>query len=205
MPSWTQEMDLARVVEDGNLVYLEPAPPDREESVLIHAQPSTGPATGALSVLNSQYWETLGASVTEWVVSATLRVGEEGVITTLATTRVEPETVQLRRGARWITLRIEPPEGSDVRSIDPATVHLVEISGTVLDPAVPAESNPKLGFVQNIEVTDLDDDGLPEGMVKFLWSDVKDLLEPGLNDLTCAGQFVDGQRFVAKGSVQVVE
>ena len=65
--------------------------------------------------------------------------------------------------------------------------------------------NPMLGFVQNIEVTDLDDDGLPEGMVKFLWSDVKDLLEPGLNDLTCAGQFVDGQRFVAKGSVRVSE
>jgi hypothetical protein len=46
-------------------------------------------------------------------------------------------------------------------------VNNINLGAVVLNNVVPAENNPKYGFVKNPEIKDRDNDGLPELMVKF--------------------------------------
>ena len=75
------------------------------------------------------------------------------------TVDIHPETLNLKSNGRWITAYIELPEGYEVSGINISTVFLENV--------IPAESDPKYGFVKNPEIADRDNNGIPELMVKF--------------------------------------
>jgi parallel beta-helix repeat protein len=89
-----------------------------------------------------------------------------------ATIDLDPDTLNLRSGGRWITCYIELPEGHDVADIDISTVRL--------EGEVQAEARPT-------QVGDSDDDEIPDLMVKFDRSAVQGLLEVGDVELTVTG------------------
>jgi parallel beta-helix repeat protein len=89
---------------------------------------------------------------------------ERGSAVIPATVDIDPDTLNLRSGGKWITCYIELPEGYDVADIDVSTV--------LLEDEVRAEARPT-------KVGDYDDDGIPDLMVKFNRSDVQELVEAG--------------------------
>ncbi len=76
----------------------------------------------------------------------------------------EPDTINLKSKGKWVTSYIEFPEGYDVEDIDIASL---KINGVI-----PAEDSP-------VAVGDHDFDGVPDLMVKFSRSALKDVLSPG--------------------------
>ena len=77
-----------------------------------------------------------------------------------ATVDIDPDTLNLKSKGKWVTAYIELPDGYDVADIDASTVLL----GTV-----PAVIDTKYDFVTdpNEYITDKDEDGILERMVKF--------------------------------------
>ena len=71
VPSWTYEMDLARVVEDGNLVYFAPAPPDREETVVISVRDHAGQVSAPWRIENPLYWQAVEGSDKDYALAHT--------------------------------------------------------------------------------------------------------------------------------------
>ena len=107
---------------------------------------------------------------------------------------IHPDTLNLKAGGKWVTAYIELPEEYNVSDINISTI--------TLDDVIPAESDPKYGFVKNPEIKDRDDNGIPELMVKFLrravinhvlakWSHV--IPFPERVERTITGAFIDGE------------
>lgn len=92
-----------------------------------------------------------------------------------ATIDCDPDTLDLKSEGKWITCYIELPEGYDVRNIETSTILLNEL--------VPAELDPKYDFVKSERsyITDRDNDGILERMVKFDRGAVQEILEAGEN------------------------
>jgi hypothetical protein len=105
-----------------------------------------------------------------------------------ATIDLDPDTLNLRSGGRWITCYIELPEGHDVAEIDVSTVRL--------EGEVQAETRPT-------QVGDSDEDGIPDLMVKFDRSAVQGLLEVGDVELTVTGT-VGSVDFQGSDTVRVI-
>jgi len=82
---------------------------------------------------------------------------------TATTIDFDPDTLNLESKGKWVTVNIELPEGYNVGDIDVSTIELFES-----DTSIPAELHPT-------EIGDYDDDGIPDLMVKFDRSSVKDL------------------------------
>ena len=93
-----------------------------------------------------------------------------------ATIDFDPNTLNLSSSGKWVTVYIGLPEGYDVRNI----VHTPE-SPVLLNGVLPAETDPKYGFVTSEDgyIVDNDGDGILERMVKFDRAAVQALLDVG--------------------------
>lgn len=124
------------------------------------------------------------------------------------TVNINPETLNLKAGGKWITAYIELHDDFDVSDIDISTV--------LLDNVIPAESNSKYGFVKNPEIKDRDGNGIPELMVKFdkhaVTSHVIDKLYHMMPipkrgeevELTITGSLIDGTPFEGSDTVRAI-
>jgi len=126
-----------------------------------------------------------------------------------ATVDINPETLNLNSSGTWITVYIEL-SGYNVEDINVSTVLLEEF--------VPAETNPKYGFVKNPEIKDRDGDGIPELMVKFdrqmvinyIWDRLCHMgivplsKEGGEVDLTITGELINGTSFEGSDTIRVI-
>jgi hypothetical protein len=112
-----------------------------------------------------------------------------------ATIDIEPDTLNLKSGGKWITCYIEL-DGYDVNDIDVSTVKITDIEGVPVD--IPAESHPT-------SVGDEDTDGIPDLMVKFDRSDVQDACSPGTATITVTGELLGGTVFVGYDTITVID
>lgn len=117
---------------------------------------------------------------------------------TEATVDIDPDDLNLRSSGMFITAYVEL-ESADVRSIDASTVLLNKAISPVLD--------EKYGFVTSEDsyITDHDEDGVLERMLKFGRSEVQALLSPGEQVvITISGNLYDGMRFEGTDTIQVL-
>ena len=111
---------------------------------------------------------------------------------------IEPDTMNLSAVGRWVTCYIELPEGFDVNLIDGETVQLDGIPSHIgKEDWAKAESN-------QWNITDHDEDGIPERMVKFDSLLVQLLLAPGDATLTVRGGLIDGTIFEGTDNIRVI-
>ena len=105
----------------------------------------------------------------------------------VASLRVEPRTINLRSGGKWVVAHIEPPAPYAPADIDVASLTL---NGVAVDPAAP------------VDVTDVDADGVPELSVRFSRAAIAETAVSGASDLTLqlagtvAGRIMTGQDVV---------
>jgi hypothetical protein len=107
---------------------------------------------------------------------------------------IDPDTLNLKSKGKWITAYIEIP-GYDVSKIN--------ISSILLNGTVPAETDQKYGFVKDPEIGDHDNDGIPDLMVKFDRSAVKEIVSPGNITLTLTGE-INGRSFEGSDTIKVI-
>jgi PKD repeat protein len=102
-----------------------------------------------------------------------------------ATIDCDPETINLKSKAKWITCYIELPPAYNVSLIDINTVKLI-YKGYEFQ----AVNDTKYDFVTDPEeyLTDEDQDGIVERMVKFYREELKPYLEPGDAEFTVEGK-----------------
>ncbi len=117
-----------------------------------------------------------------------------------ASVSCHPRTLNLKSGGKWITCHIELPDEYDPYDINASSVRLVG--------SLAPELNPKYGFVTSEDsyIVDHDGNGIPERMLKFDRSEVKNLLAP--NDevvLTISGSLYDGARFEGSDTIRVID
>ncbi len=117
---------------------------------------------------------------------------------TQATVDIEPSSLNLRSGGMFITAYIEL-EDADVRDINASTVLLNNAIRPILD--------EKYGFVTSEDsyITDHDEDGELERMLKFWRSEVEEMLDPSNNvSLTITGNLFDGVRFEGTDTIRTL-
>jgi len=119
-----------------------------------------------------------------------------------ATLDIDPDTINLKSNAKWITAYIELPAGSLAADIDLSTVRL---QGTI-----PAVTDPKYGFATNSAeyLIDHDSDGILERLVKFDGQAVRDYIRaqgaPDSVTLTVTGKAA-GTSFTGEDTVKVLK
>ncbi len=107
-----------------------------------------------------------------------------------ATIDIDPDTLNLNSSGKWITCYIEFPEGYNVSDINISTI--------LLNDVVHAEDHPT-------NISDYDDDGIPDLMVKFDRQEVIAILEPGENvAITVTGQITGGAQFEGIDYIRVI-
>lgn len=120
-----------------------------------------------------------------------------------ATVDINPDTLNLKSRGKWITAYIELPNGYDVNDVDVSTI--------LLNNTVSAEMRP-------VGIGDEDGDGIPDLMVKFSRSEVKDYVEANLGDLApestkplifvirlvLTGQLYDGTPFQGTDAIRAI-
>ncbi|MFC1925912.1 WD40/YVTN/BNR-like repeat-containing protein [Chloroflexota bacterium] len=100
-----------------------------------------------------------------------------------------PDTLNLKSKGKRVTTYIELPEGYDIDQVD--------ISSIMLNDTVPAEAKPT-------KVGDYDNDGVPDLMVRFDGSLVRDILTAGDEiEITIAGE-VAGVGFEGSDTIRVI-
>ncbi len=117
-----------------------------------------------------------------------------------ATIICHPNTLNLKSMGNWITCFIELPSGYDPREIVASTI--------LLNGVLAPELDPKYGFVgdEDSYITDYDEDGVEERMVKFDREVVQILLDVGLGmGITLTGELKDGTKFKGSDSVRVID
>lgn len=138
------------------------------------------------------YVGNIGLKVTDddGLISITTTSVDISKIVLLATIDIDPDTLNLNSTGNWITCYIELPDGYDVEDINISTI--------LLNDTIPAENHPT-------NISDYDNDGIPDLMVKFDRQEVIDILEPGENvEITVAGELVDGTRFEGIDYIRVI-
>ena len=106
--------------------------------------------------------------------------------------------MNLKGKGKWITAYIELPGGYDVADIDASSVRL----GTV-----PAITDVKYDFVTDLDeyITDKDEDGILERMVKFDRAAIATAVEVGEEvELAITGE-VTGTPFEASDTIKVID
>jgi len=100
-----------------------------------------------------------------------------------ATVEITPPNINLKSKAKWITCLIQLPEGYDVAEIDVASLRL---AGDI-------ESVGKYSIDEILNLL----------MVKFPGDAVRNVLNPGENELTLTGKLADGAEFEGSDTVTV--
>lgn len=107
-----------------------------------------------------------------------------------ATIDIDPDTLNLKNKGKWITCYIELPDGYNVTNITVSTI--------LLNDVVPAEDHPT-------NISDYDNDSIPDLMVKFDRQAVQDILEAGDNvEIIVAGELIDGTYFSGIDIIRVI-
>ncbi|MFX0182946.1 MAG: M23 family metallopeptidase [Candidatus Hodarchaeota archaeon] len=122
-----------------------------------------------------------------------LRLTESEIIPIIpATIDIDPDTLNRNSTGKWITCYFELPTGHGYNIED------INISTILLNEAVPAEDHPT-------NISDYDEDGMPDLMVKFGRQNVTGILETGENvAITVAGELFDGTRFEGVDYIRVI-
>jgi hypothetical protein len=106
-----------------------------------------------------------------------------------ALVELAPGTLNLRSRGRWITAHIQLPTGLDPATIDRSTILL---NGTVAPVAKPSC------------ISDFNEDGVLDLMVKFPRNAVQALLVEGENVVTISGDLTDGTSFVGTTTLKAI-
>ncbi len=115
---------------------------------------------------------------------------DEFILQTETTIDIDPDTLNINSTGTWITCYIELPDDYDVEDIN--------ISSIILNETVPAEPKP-------INISDYDEDGITDLMVKFNRQDVIDILEPGDDvEIKISGELLDGTKFEGIDYIKVI-
>lgn len=103
---------------------------------------------------------------------------------------INPDTLNLKSNGMWITCYIELPDGYDVVDINISTI--------LLSDNVSAEDHPT-------NISDYDNDGIPDLMVKFDREAVQGILEPGESvAITVTGKLFDWTWFEGIDYIRVI-
>jgi len=109
-----------------------------------------------------------------------------------ATADFNPDTLNLKSKGEWVTVYIELPLGHGY------DVSMINLTSVTLDGQVYAEAKP-------FEIGDYDSDGIPDLMVKFNRTAVKNILEVGGKvEIIVAGKLIDGRVFEGKDAIKVI-
>jgi len=115
---------------------------------------------------------------------------DEFMLQTETTIDIDPNTLNLNSTGNWITCYIELPEEYNVSDINISTI--------LLNNTVSAESHPT-------NISDYDNDSIPDLMVKFDRQDVIDILEVGDSvEISVSGKLFDGTRFEGTDYIKVI-
>jgi hypothetical protein len=110
----------------------------------------------------------------------------------------DPDTLNKKKGGKWITTYVELPKNNLGVSVEDIEISSVELNG------VSAVSDNKYGFVSDPEIKDRDDDGFPELMMKFPRKDVEEELDIGDNvEVTVTGDVGDNS-FEGTDTIRVI-
>ena len=112
-----------------------------------------------------------------------------------ATIDIKPDTLNLKSKGKWITCYIELPENYDVADIDISTVRISRIDNKEVD--IPAEEWPW-------EISDYDNDTIPDLMVKFDRSAVQSVVDVGYAIITVEG-LVGDETFEGNDVIKVID
>ena len=103
---------------------------------------------------------------------------------------IDPNTLNRNSSGKWVTSYIELPEGFNVSNIS--------ISSIKLNGVIPAQAQP-------INISDYDNDTIPDLMVKFSKSAVAQILPYGNNvEIKVSGPLVDGTEFEGVDYIKVI-
>jgi hypothetical protein len=130
----------------------------------------TAKAGGQFNVANWVQWDNLRM----------IDVPEETIIDAIVD--IDPNTLNLNSGGKWITCYIELPAGYDVNDIDGRTVTLENVN------AHTGEEGWASPQANEGNTMDHDGDGVLERMVKFDRSAVQAVLRPGVITATVMGK-----------------
>ena len=107
-----------------------------------------------------------------------------------ATLDIAPDVLNLNAEGKWITAYIELPEDYDVNNINLESILLNDLI---------------LSEIQLTTISDFDNDGIPDLVVKFDRSSVNNILELGENvEIVVAGQLNDGTKFIGIDTIRVI-
>ncbi len=115
---------------------------------------------------------------------------DEFILKTKTVIDIDPDTLNLNSTGNWITCYIELPDGYNVTDINNSAI--------LLNDAVSAETNPT-------NISDYDNNGISDLMVKFNRKDVIKILEVGDNVvITITGKLYDETIFEGIDYIQVI-
>jgi len=120
-----------------------------------------------------------------------VRITEFGIFQIItASIDIDPDTLNINSTGNWITCYIELPDGYGIADINISTI--------LLNDVVPSEDHPT-------NISDYDNDGIPDLMVKFDRQAVQGILEVGDNvAITVTGELIDETRFVGIDYIRVI-
>lgn len=132
---------------------------------------------------------------------------------------IDPDTLNIRSGGKWITCYITLPEGYPRNVFDPTKVALSMVNGELLDPFIfsdPEAIHGESAFVPangSGSYPDEGEDQLPEYegsdeilSVKFRRFDVQAVVSPGDEvNLTICGSLTNGATFQGSGLIRVID
>jgi hypothetical protein len=124
----------------------------------------------------------------------------EGPKTIKANIVVDPNTLNLSSNGRWITCFIELETDFDPNGIDGGSV---TFANTV--PAWMGDQGWATPEANWENVSDFDDDGVTERMVKFDRSAVQALVQPGEATVTVQGKMFGGRPFEGAAVIRVID
>jgi parallel beta-helix repeat protein len=187
----------------SNLVGFAILPIEEEAIIRMQVKDEHGSFSDILIMENSIYWENVKKSTLSYAMEYTFKSGASDKVTVLASYEFDPDTLNLRSVGQWATVYIELPLGYNVSEIDISTVSISQVNGQKLTEALSAIADSKYGFVKEPEFYDVDNDGVPELMVKFDRKFLA-LLSVGQYTFTIIGKLRNGLEFKGLTSVRVI-
>jgi len=115
----------------------------------------------------------------------------------VAVVDINPSTINIKSNGNYITTHIELPDGYLAEDIDEYLVIISKINGQ--------EIVPPLNVLGPSSIGDYDENDLFDLMVKFDRQELIPLLTPGNEEITVAGELIDGTKFEGSKAVRVID